>query len=54
MIDESRQTKPTKEIQDKIRKRYWQMEETGQLARDLAGLSKMQKHALTTNGPHPH
>ncbi len=37
-----------------LKEKYRELIDSGRLDRDLQKLAKMQKRALTTNGPHPH
>jgi hypothetical protein len=53
-MDEANVIPVTEEIAQEIIQRYSIKEESGDLGRLIARLSKKQKHALTVNGPHPH
>ena len=37
-----------------LKEKYRELINSGRLDKDLQKLAKMQKRALTTNGPHPH
>ncbi len=54
VIDDDKVLKTIDEDLVKIKQRYESLITSGKLERELARLSKLQKRALTTNGPHPH
>lgn len=54
IVDEEKVLKSIVSDSKELRLKYKAMIDSGKLDRDLQKLSKMQKRALTTNGPHPH
>ena len=53
-MDEEKVLKTIVSDSKELKLKYKAMIDSGKLERDLQKLSKMQKRALTTNGPHPH
>jgi len=54
IVDEDKVLKTIESDSLKLKHKYKGLIDSGKLDRDLQNLSKMQKRALTTNGPHPH
>jgi hypothetical protein len=54
IVDEDKVLKTIGSDSKELKLKYRAMIDSGKLERDLQKLSKMQKRALTTNGPHPH
>lgn len=54
IVDEEKVLKTIVSDSKELKLKYKALIESGKLDRDLQKLSKMQKRALTTNGPHPH
>lgn len=54
IVDEGKVLQSIVSDSKELKLKYKAMIDSGRLERDLQKLSKMQKRALTTNGPHPH